>query len=52
MHDQVGMRMSDCREHLEEEPEPGLHVQLLVIAVAINVVALDIFQDQIRLPRR
>jgi hypothetical protein len=44
--------MSHSLEHVEEEANSRFHIQTLLVAVAVDVVALYIFQDEIRLPGR
>src|SRR5262249_4308596 len=51
MHDQVGVRVRHCIEHILEKPDPRLNMQLAHVAVAINRLALNVLQNEIGLAR-
>ena len=50
VHDQVGMRMGNRVQHVKEEADARFHIQRVLVAVSVDVLAFDIFQDEIRLP--
>ncbi len=52
MHDQVGMRMSNGREHVEEQTQARLDVEVLAVAVTVDLLALDVLEHEIGLTRR
>ena len=52
MHDQVGMRVGDGGEHIEEKADPRFYIELMLVAEPIDVVAFDIFEHEIGLPGR
>ena len=47
--DQVGVGVRDRRLHVEEQPDAVLDAEPLVVAVAIDVPAVDVLEDQVRL---
>ena len=49
MQDQVAVRVRHRREHVEEEPHPGVDAELPVAAPAIDGRALDVLENQIGL---
>ena len=51
MYDQVCVSVCHRSEHFKEEADSRFHIQIPPVAVAINAVTLDIFQNEIRLPR-
>jgi len=50
MDDQVGVRVGYGLQHVEEQSNPRLNVKLMAVAVAVDVVALNVFEDEIGLP--
>ena len=52
VHDQVGMRVRDGREHFEKQAKAGVDIQPVLVAVAVDPLAFDVLEDEIRLPRR
>ena len=51
MHDQVRVSVGHRTQHFEEKADSRFHIQFLPVAVAIDAVTLDIFENQIRLTR-
>src|SRR5262245_26605351 len=49
MNDEIAVRVRDGRQHFQEEPDPLLDVQLLLIAVLVDALAAHVFQNEIRL---
>ena len=47
---EIGVRVRDGRQHVEEQPHARLDVEAAVVAVAIDVLALDVLEHEIRLP--
>ena len=52
MHDQVGVRVGDGLEHIEEQAHAGLEPERVMIAVGVDVLALDVLQHQVGLLHR
>jgi len=52
MHDQVGVGVGDGREHVEEQADARLDPEALRVAVAVDLLALDVLQHEIGLTRR
>ena len=52
VHDQVGMRVRDGREDFEKQAKAGVDIQPVLVAVAIDPLAFDVLEDEIRLSRR
>src|ERR1700722_16098346 len=46
------MGVGHSLEHIEEQMDAGLFIVALLVAVAIDLIALDVFENKIRLPRR
>src|SRR6202158_1537905 len=46
---QVGMRVRHRRRHIDKQPEARVDVQHALIAIHIDVLSLDVFENQIRL---
>ncbi len=51
MDDQVGVRMGHRVEHLEDQPKPVVAGELGRLGVFVDSLAVDVLEDQIRLPR-
>ena len=49
VHDQARVRMSDRARHLQEQPQPGRHIERLARAVGVDALAFDVLQREIRL---
>jgi hypothetical protein len=52
VHDQVHVRMRHRCEHVKKQADTHFHVQPALVTVAIDMLALNIFQDEIELPGR
>jgi hypothetical protein len=52
MDDKVGVSVRDRRQNVEEKANPGLYPERVRVAVGVDRVAIDIFEDEVRLPRR
>ena len=52
VHDQVGMRMGDRGGHVEEKTKTRRDVERLPVAVAVDLLAFDVLQHDVRLARR
>ncbi len=52
MHDQVGVRVPHRCQHVQEELDPRLDREALLIAVALDVAAFHILEHEIELPGR
>ena len=52
MDDQVGVRMRDRREHVEEQPHARRDVEPALVALVVDALALDVLEHQVRLARR
>ena len=50
MDDQVGVGVRDRRQHVEEQADARLDAEPLVVAVAIDVLAVDVLEHQVGLP--
>ena len=50
--DQVGMGVGHGGQHIEKEADARLHVELVFVAILVDVHAVDIFEDEIGLPVR
>ena len=50
--DQVGVRVREGVEHVEQQPQPGLHAQAARVAVAVDVCAFHVFEDEVGLAGR
>ena len=50
MHNQVGMGMRYRSQHLKKYAQPCSHAKPALIAIAIDVVTLDVFENEVRLP--
>src|SRR5215472_5466489 len=46
------MRMRDCCQHIEEEADSCFNAECAVVAIAIDMIALDVLEHQIRLSAR
>src|SRR5690242_16381686 len=51
MHNQIAVRMRNRAQYVEEEPHPRLHAERMLIAVAIDLLTLDVFENEVRLTR-
>src|SRR5580658_6030652 len=49
MYDQVRVGVCHRPQHFKEKADSRFHIQILLVAVAVNAVTLDIFENQIRL---
>jgi hypothetical protein len=49
VHNQVRVRIGDRLQDVEKQPDTGLDTQSLLIAVAVDVVALDMLENEIGL---
>jgi hypothetical protein len=49
VHDQVGVRVRDGRQHVEEQAQAGLDSQPPLVAVAVDRPAFHVLEHQIRL---
>ena len=52
VHDQRCVRVRHGIEHVEEEPQPRVHVEPVLIAVPIDRLAVDVLEHEIRLAGR
>ena len=52
MDDQVGVGVTDCREHVEDQPQPVSDAQAMGIGEGVDRLAVDVFEDEIRLAAR
>ena len=52
VHDQIRVRVLDGFEHVQEQAEPGVHVQPVLVAIAIDGQPLHVLEHEIRLTRR
>src|SRR5262252_5228692 len=52
MNDEVGVRVRNRFKHAKKQADSGTHVQLVRIAVNIDRLPFNIFEDKIRLPGR
>ena len=52
VHDQVGVRVGDSLQHIEEQAETGLDSQRMFAAVAVDAQTVHVLEDEIRLARR
>ncbi len=52
VHDQVGVRVGDRRQHVEEQPHARLDAQAPRVAVAVDALAVDVLEHQVRLAVR
>jgi hypothetical protein len=50
--DEMRVRVRDGRQHAEKQTDPGRHVQVTVVAVQIDVLALHVLQNEVRLAAR
>src|SRR5262249_42590905 len=49
MDDEIAVRVSHRRQHIEKEPDALPDIELLPLAIPVDVLAGYVFQDQIRL---
>ena len=49
MDDQVGVRVGDGIEHVEEQAEPRLDAERALVAVAVDGLAVDVLEHEIGL---
>ncbi len=52
VHDQIAVRVCDRAQHVEEQAHAGIHAELVSIAVFVDGLALDVFENEIGLARR
>jgi hypothetical protein len=50
MDDQVGVRVSDGLEHVEEQAQPRLDAQRARVAILVDGLAVDVLENEIGLP--
>jgi len=50
VHDQVGMRVAYGAEHIEDQSDARFDTEPVLVAVAINVIALNVLENEIGLP--
>ena len=51
VNNQVGMRVGDGAEDVEEEPQPRLDPECVIVAVGVDGGAVDVLDDEVRLSR-
>ena len=51
VHDQVGVRVGDGLQDIEEQAQPGLDAERVLGAVAVDALTVDVLDDEIRLAR-
>ena len=49
MHDQIDVSMGDRLQDVQEQQEARLDTETPVVAVAIDPLALDVLEDEVRL---
>ena len=49
VHDQVRVRVGDGQQHVEKQPDTRLDTKPVLVAVAVDVVALNVLEDEVRL---
>ena len=49
VYDQVGVRVGNGLDHLEKQPDARFDTEPVLVAVAVDVVALYVLEDQVRL---
>ena len=47
--DEVGVRVRDGGENIEKEPDARFDAERVLVAIAINRQAVDVFEDEVRL---
>ena len=52
MHGQLAVRIRDRAGHLREQAQPRFHVEVLLAAVHVDVLAFDVLDGEIGLPAR
>ena len=52
VHDQVGVRVGDSLQHIEEQAETGLDSQRMFAAVTVDAEAVHVLEHEVRLARR
>ena len=50
MNNQVGVRVRHRGEHIKKQTDSRLHIELVVVAVLVDVFAFNVLEDEIRLP--
>jgi len=50
MHDQVGMRVGNRAEDINKQTNPCFHTERVLIAVLIDSIPFDVFENDVRLP--
>src|SRR5664279_6314206 len=51
MNDQVGMRLRHRAKNVQEHPDAIFHIKSVLVAIAVDVIALDVFENEIGLTR-
>ena len=51
VNNQVGMRVRDRLQHIEEETETGVDVQPVLVAIVVDALALHVLEHQVRVAR-
>ena len=51
MHDQIGMRVGDGRQHVEKQTQARFDAESLAVAVAVDRLPLDVLQHDIGLAK-
>ena len=49
VHDQVGVRLGYGPQHIEKQPNARFDIEPVLVAVAIDVIAFNVFENEIRL---
>ena len=49
VYDQVGVGVGDGLEHVEKQPDSRFDVEPVLVAIAVDVIALNVLENEIRL---
>src|SRR5450755_4309379 len=51
MNNKLAVRMRDCGENVDEQTHARLDIELMPLAIRVNRLAFDVFEDQVGLSR-
>src|SRR5678815_3058997 len=49
MHNQVRVCFSHCLEHFKKEMDTGMRIQMMLVAITVDLIAVNIFENEVRL---